>query len=301
MPQIGFSRVQTTPLKTPWLSWLGPWQLEAFGGVLDGPRRDGLTGFVGVRFGFSPIRHLEIGVSRITELCGARYRCRPWIDYLNPMNDPTHINQTNDQLAFDAKYNGAFADFAYEVYVQAMNEDSNPLIHSGTSHLIGAAVWAPLATPFGAVTGRFTAEYADSFATNDLWGGGVQHGFAYNNGGYLDGMRYRGRTLGFSLDSDSRLLSLQAAVVDDGANALSFTWHRAQISSAELAAMADPWVNAVSRAPVTVNIAEAHLTVPVDFREWRAKIDLVARLQDDQPRPKRGATGALELALTFGL
>jgi hypothetical protein len=300
LPQIGISRVETTPFRSPWLSWLGPWQIEAFGGVLNGPRIDHKTGFIGVRFGFSPIDHLEVGISRITELCGEHHPCRP-SDYFNPLNDPTHINSTNDEATIDIKYGSTIGSFGYEVYVQAMNEDTNPLIHSGSSRLGGATLWAPFDTPWGDVTGRLTFEYADSYATNDLWGNGFQHGFAYNNGGYLDGMRYRDRTLGFSLDSDSRLISLEAAVIDASANSLSLTWHRAEISSPELAAMPFPWVNVVSNAPVTLNIAEARLTVPVEFADYNAKIDIVGRVQDDQPRPKRGATAALELALTFGI
>jgi hypothetical protein len=300
MPQIGIARTETTGFKSPWLSWLGPWQLEAFGGVLTGPRVDGNTGFIGVRFAFSPIKNLEIGLSRTTELCGENHPCKP-LDYFNPMNDPTHVNTTNDEATIDIKYGAAFANWAYEIYVQAMNEDTNPLIHSGSSHLAGATLWAPFDTAWGGVTGRLTVEYADSYATNDLWGGSFMHGVAYNNGGYADGMRYRDRALGFSLDSDSRLFSLAASVTDANANNLSFTYHHAEISSPQLAAVGYPWTNVVSQQPVTINIGEVHLIVPVDFSAYHAKIDLVGRVQDDQPWPKHGATAALELALTFGL
>jgi hypothetical protein len=301
LPQIGISRIETDGFQSPWLSWIGPWQLEAFGGVLNGPRLDGRTGFIGVRAGFSPLSHLEIGFARITEICGAKYRCEPWVDYFYQQNDPGRVNATNDEATIDIKYGDTFGDFAYEIYVQAMNDDTNPFVHSGSSHLGGATVWTPFDSAWGELTGRLTVEYADSYATNDLWGGDVMHGFSYNNGGYLDGMRYRDRTLGFSLDSDSRLFSLQAAVTDAANNSLSLSWHHAEISSAPLAAMSSPWVNVVSTAPVTLNVAEARLTFPVDFSQYSAKIDLSARVQDDQPRPKRGATAAIELALCFEL
>ncbi len=300
MPQIGIARTETTGFDSPWLSWLGPWQFEAFGGVLTGPRVDGNTGFVGVRFAFSPIKNVEIGLSRITEICGENHPCKP-LDYFNPMNDPSHIDSTNDEATIDVKYGDTFADWAYEIYVQAMNEDTSPLTHSGSSRLAGATLWAPFDTAWGGITGRLTVEYADSYATNDLWGGGVEHGFSYNNYGYVDGMRYRDRTLGFSLDSDSRLLSFAASVTDANANSFSLTYHHAEISSGSLALMSDPWTNVVSKQPVIINIGEAHLIVPFDFSKYHAKIDLVGRVQDDQPRPEHGATAALELALTFGL
>ena len=241
-----------------------------------------------------------IGLSRTTEICGENHPCKP-LDYFDPMNDPTHVNTTNDEATIDIKYGDAFADWAYEFYVQAMNEDTNPFVHSTSSRLAGATLWAPFDTAWGDVTGRLTVEYADSCATNDLWGEGNQHGGAYNNGSYVDGMRYRDRTVGFSLDSDSRLFSLVASVTDAKANSLSFTYHHAEISSAPLATMGYPWTNVVSKQPVIINIGEAHLTVPVEFSNYRAKIDLVGRVQDDQPWPKHGATAAIELALTFDL
>src|SRR5665213_2770096 len=37
-PQVGLSRIDTSPFRTPLLSWLGPWQGEFFVGVLDDDR-----------------------------------------------------------------------------------------------------------------------------------------------------------------------------------------------------------------------------------------------------------------------
>jgi len=64
VPQVGIARAETTPFSSPWLSWLGPWQMEFFVGVLDGPRIARNTIYDGFRVGFSPLPHLEIGLSR---------------------------------------------------------------------------------------------------------------------------------------------------------------------------------------------------------------------------------------------
>ena len=87
--------------------------------------------------------------------------------------------------------------------MQLMNEDSSPFTHSGTSHLFGASIFLPTkANPV-----RLTAEYSDSVSTLNIFSFGDDlYGFSYTNGQYPDGMRYRGRTIGFSLDDDSRLL-----------------------------------------------------------------------------------------------
>lgn len=293
LPQIGISRADTSPLATPWLSWLGPWQADFFVGLMNGPRIDSDTGFVGFRLAFNPFDDFEIGISRTTQICGQHHTCDPLFDYVNPINDNKQGNNSNDQLSFDFRYGRSFANWGYETYFQVMNEDNNPIVHSGTNKLVGFSLWSPVEWGLG----RLIVEFADSRATNDIWGGGRQVGFSYNNISYFDGMRYRGRTLGFSLDSDSRLISVQAAVIDDQARSLTLTYHHADVSSAELAGMtARPtWTNVVSSAAVTINTVEAHLTAPVQFEDLGVKFDLLGRLADDQPRPKRGATAAIEL------
>ncbi len=50
-------------------------------------------------------------------------------------------------------------------------------------------------------TMRLTLEYTDTVPTEDIFSfGDVDPRAAYNNFQYIDGMRYRGRTIGFSLD-----------------------------------------------------------------------------------------------------
>ncbi len=290
-PQIGISRVDTTPFESSWLSWLGPWQIEFFVGVLDGPRIARNTIYDGFRFAFSPLPHLEIGISRTDEMCGTGHPCKPLVNYFNLNNQPNAQNNVNDEGTIDLRYSGAFAGWAYEVYTQAMNEDTNPVVHSGTSHLLGASIWSHV---WGGVE-RFTIEYANSLATNDIWGGDVQHGLSYNNFQYLDGMRYRGHTLGFSLDSDSRLFSVQADFTDDHARSFTLTYHHANIT--------DPLNmggNVVTTAPVTINLVEGRVNLPLRTRDRTVQLDLVGRLQDDQPRPARGYLAAIEASLTVG-
>jgi hypothetical protein len=106
-------------------------------------------------------------------------------------------------------------------------------------------------------------------------------------------MRYRGRTLGFSLDDDSKLLSLQAGWSDQAGRFYQLSLHHAEIGTPETPA----GNNIVSTQPVKLNLAEARVTLP--FEHFR--LDLSARIQDDQPRPDHGMTGALEMALKVPL
>jgi len=289
-PQVGIERLSTSAFRTPVLSWIGPWQMEFFVGMLDGPRVDKSTLYSGLRFTFNPLPGLEIGLARTEEFCGSHHPCKPLANYFNFQNDPLHPNHVNDEGVIDVHYSGMAWGTAYELYTQVMNEDSNPITHSFSSHLIGGSVWLPV----GATTARVTVEYTDSIPTVNIFSfGRVVHGYSYNNYDYVDGMRYRGRTLGFSLDSDSRLASIQASWADAHNWTYTLTYHHAAISTPQNTF----WGNIVTTAPVTINLGEARVKMPL---KW-ATVEIAGRLQDDQPRPHKGFEASVEAALTFNL
>ncbi len=285
-PQVGIERLDTSAFRSSWLRWIGSWQAEFLVGWLNDKRVATNTLYNGLRVTFNPAPGLQIGLARTEEFCGEGHPCQPLAEYFEFTNQDNHVNRTNDEGVIDVHYTNTIGTWPFEIYTQEMNEDSNPIIHSVTSHLFGASTWIPL----GLNSMRLTAEYTDSVPTIDIFSfGDVDHGAAYNNSGYIDGMRYRGRTLGFSLDSDSRLLSLQASWVDAHDWTCEATLHHATISDSLNRA-----VNVVTTAPVIVNLAEARVTIPLRG----VKLDIAARVQDDQPRPARGATGAIEAGLT---
>lgn len=286
-PQIGIERLSTARSRIPVLSWLGPWQVQFLVGWLDGPRIDKNTLFNGLHVSFNPLPGLEIGLSRTEEFCGEHHPCKPLAFYFNPNNDPRHPNHVNDEVNIDLHFTGTAWGTAYEIYTQMMNEDTGPFVHSGTSHLFGASLWLPVR----ASTARITAEYTDSIATRNIFSfGDVFHGFAYNNGGYPDGWRYRGRTLGFSLDSDSRLASLQMSWINDRHSIYTLSFHHAWISTPQ-----NTLGNVVTAAPVTINLGEARVKFPLSW----ATFEIAGRVQDDQPRPQHGFKISLEAAMTF--
>ena len=289
MPQIGIERLDTSAFDLPVLRWLGPWQGEFLVGLLDGPRINSNTFYNALRFTFNPAPGLEIGLARTEEFCGQGHPCAPLRDYFDFRNDPTHVDKTNDEGLIDVKYSSVISGVPTQIYLQVMNEDSSPISHSITSHLFGGTVFVPTrADPV-----RLTLEYTDSVPTVDIFSfGDVLHGAAYTNGSYPDGMRYRGRTLGFSLDSDSRLLSLQGGWSDAHGVFYELSLHHADISNPN-----NPDGNVVTTVPVIVNMGEARVTLPLRI----FKLDLALRLQDDQPRPQKGFAATFESAIRIGL
>jgi hypothetical protein len=212
---------------------------------------------------------------------------------LNIYNTPQNPGLDNGEGNIDIKYSGVMADHPFQIYMQLMNEDSNPIVYSGTSHLFGASVWIPVDT----TDVRLTLEYTSSLATKNIFSfGEYRYGFAYNDYKYVDGMHYRGRSLGFSLDTDSQLLSVQAEYADPLGCDYSLTYHHAEVSAAQ-----NTVSNVVTTAPVRFNMVEGRANLPLLVRGRTVQLDLAGRLQDDQPRPDKGFKASLEASLTVDL
>jgi hypothetical protein len=190
----------------------------------------------------------------------------------------------NGEGSLELKYSRQIAGIPFQVYGQLMNEDYSFFASSGSSHLVGISTFVPTAgNPV-----KLTAEFTDTIATKKPFSfGDYEYGYTYTDTQFPDGMHYRGRTLGFGLDTDSTLLSLQANWTDAADRFYELSLYHAAIGNHH----SD--VNIVTQTPVLVNMAEARLSLP--WQDW--KIDLAGRLQDDQPRPHQGFAASAEIAL----
>jgi hypothetical protein len=287
-PQIGYRRLGTQAFSTPWLSWLGPWDHEMFIGVLDGKRQARNTLFHGMRWAFNPLTGFEVSLAHLQELCGTGHPCEPIAEFFNVQNNNSHPSKSKDETDFDLRYTNTFDRMPYAVYTQFMDRDTGPFVHSDTNHLFGASIWLPIRR----TALRLTAEYADTISTGNFFTFGKDfYSITYNDYKYTDGWQYRGRILGSSLGTDSRLTTLQASWSAPHRITYSLSYYRASISSPNSQAGA----NTVTTAPVTIDIGEARISFPVG----RLSVALAARVQDDQPRPDRGAIAAVEAELKY--
>jgi hypothetical protein len=285
MPQVGFQRASTAASSWPVLRWLGPWQFEFFLGKLDGPQIQSNVYYNAAHLTINPLPGLELGMAKTEEFCGQGHPCSPLRDYFTNADFSTHPDNVNGEGAFDIKYSRTLGGVPFQIYTQLMNEDYSFFARSGSSHLFGASIFLPTAkNPV-----KLTAEFTDTIATKTLFSfGDFVYGFTYTNGQYPDGMRYRGRTLGFSLDSDATLSTLQASWSDTAGRFYELSLHHATIGNRQSVGN-----NIVSTRAVALSMAEARVSLP-----WRHfKLDLSARLQDDQPRPHGGFAAAVEVAL----
>jgi hypothetical protein len=293
MPQIGIERSTTAASSWPILRWLGPWQWEFLVGKLDGPQIQSNVYYDAMHLTISPLQGLEIGIAKTEEFCGQGHPCSPLRDYFNNIDFSTHANNVNGEGSLEFKYGHTLGGVPFQIYMQLMNEDYSLFTHSGTSHLFGSSIFVPTAgNPV-----KLTVEYTDSIATTTAFDFGNNiYGFSYNDYQYPDGMRYRGRTLGFSLDDDSTLLSLQGSWTDADDRFYELSFHHATIGSSHSLGF-----NVLSPTPVLMNMGVARVSLPLMMGEHRIRLDLEGRLQDDQPRPQQGFTAAIEASIRIGL
>jgi hypothetical protein len=106
-------------------------------------------------------------------------------------------------------------------------------------------------------------------------------------------MRYRNRSLGFSLDSDSQLLSLSGNWHSAGGIDYGLTLYHADVSNPYIRAKSVNFYNAVTTSPVRINMVEGRVSFPLR----QMMVDLAVRAQDDQPRPDHGFNAAVEIRL----
>ncbi len=293
-PQIGVSRRSTTAFTWPILRWLGPWQAEFLVGVLDGPGTTHNILTDSLRFGFNPAPGLELGVSRTQLFCGTGHPCQPINTFFKLTHNSIHPDNANSSGEIDVRYGNSIAGIPFSVYIQDMFMEAGLPRLQDNSNVFGTTFWIPR----GDRTLRLTAEYSNSVPTTLPFAfGNYEHGFAYNTPKYLEGYRYRGRSLGFSLDSDSTLFTLQASIDDAHDRTYTLSWDRAVISNscnAPGCAFNGVYGNVVTTLPVTINMAEGKVSLPFH----NMKLDLSVRIQDDQPRPAHGWTGGLEIEIT---
>ena len=286
MPQIGIERSSTAASSWPILNLLGPWQFEFFLAKFDGPQIQSNVYYDAAHLTLNPLPGLEIGVAKTEQICGQGHPCSPLKDYFTNVDFATHPNNVNGEGSLEIKYSPTLASVPFQIYAQMMNEDYSWLTSSGSSYLVGSSIFLPTANnPV-----KLTVELTDSLATKTPFSFGKNiFGYTYTDTQFPDGMHYRGRTLGFSLDTDSTLLSLQASWTDAAGRFYEFSLHHAAIGNHH-----SPGVNVVSSTPVVLNMADARLSLPFaqSFR-----LDLASRLQDDQPRPNSGFAAAVEIAL----
>lgn len=250
---VGWRKTSTTAFKTPWLSWLGPWNADFFIGRLSGHTEPAHPYLIGMRLQIQPLPSLQLGASRTLQW-GGRGRDESfnsfWRGVLGRDNQGGTNNEPGNQLAgFDARWHASIAQGQQlAVYGQITGEDEAGYLPSKNMRLAGVE-WAAQGSGYSL---RLFVERANVVAGT--------LGVAYRHHIYRQGYTQDGQPLGYPTSGDSRLTSL-GALLDMGklSGELVAYSGRAEVTSQRLAAGDIHGVNAAlawrARSDQTVGLS----------------------------------------------
>lgn len=298
-PKVGIKRLSPDPIPLPVLKWLGPIRLDVFAGVLTEKRDFDNTGIIGIRVAFEPVDGLEIGLNRGLQLCGRGRPCgastigNALIGFGNADNTGT-VNEPGNQLAgFDLSFTRQFGSVTAQFYAEAEAEDEDNLLVEQFARLAGIALSGPVGK--NGASWNANLEVTDTLGAK-LFGSGEFPGSVYNNFIYTDGFTYKREPIGYSLDGDTRTITLAGAVNDTK----NRRWY-ASLRDIDLFASNSPALvpggeprNRVTRNRETIQIATVGVEWPSQFGDIRVE----GRLQNDGPDTPGTSklTPALEIA-----
>ena len=213
VPALSVQRNSSDPFKWSWLRWMGPWQFTTFLGKLESERVIANAKLVGARFSFRPFRWMELGASR-TAQWGGRGRPQDFSSFKNlalgrdnrGSSGVALSNEPGNQLGgFDWRFS-VDARIRIGIYGEMIGEDEAGYQPSKRVVVMGVDALVPLNDTAEL---RLAFEMADT-ATRRFDKGDSEYNVAYEHGVYVDGYRYRARSLGASMDNDSRAHHLRA-------------------------------------------------------------------------------------------
>jgi len=210
VPGLWFSRQMPLAPESPWLSWIGPWDLQVIVGQLENDRAVPRALLLGGRFVFNPVDSLQIGLTRLAQWGGEG---RPqdldafWNAVIGRDNGQTSglkegEDPSNQIAGFDFRLSLNPGNVPVGVYGQFMGEDEAGGLPSKLSSLAGL----DMVTGVGHGSQRFFLEATETVAGS--WLSDRRLNVALEHGTYRSGFRHYGRTMTSTWEGDARAVTL---------------------------------------------------------------------------------------------
>ena len=217
-PVYGFTaqRAEQKAFETKWLSWIGPWQYQAFAGQLDDYEAIPDAKLLGFRLTAQPLPYLELGASRVLQW-GGEGRSESWDSLWNAIKGNDNFydgdeDKSNQIAGFDGRLNlQPLLDVPVSLYGQYVGEDEAGLLPSKKMYLAGA----DYSSSFKNMPYQLYAEWADTRTNGDA------EGISYNHYIYKDGYYQHGFPLGHAMGGDGEMISVGGDIRFDVMNRLS--------------------------------------------------------------------------------
>ncbi|WP_180036727.1 MULTISPECIES: capsule assembly Wzi family protein [unclassified Acinetobacter] len=212
---ITAQRAEQTAFSSKWLSWIGPWQYQAFAGQLDNYDAVPDAKLIGLRVTAQPLPYLELGASRAIQWGGEG---RPenfdslWdaiIGKDNVYGDT--VNPSNQIAGFDARLNlQPLVQMPLGVYAQYVGEDEAGGLPAKKMYLAGV----DYSSSYQNMPYQLYTEWADT-RTN-----GKAQGISYNHSVYTDGFYQHSYPLAHAMGGDGQMIAVGGDIRFDPLNRL---------------------------------------------------------------------------------
>lgn len=267
-------RAVQNAFETKWLSWIGPWQYQAFAGQLDDYKAVPDAKLIGLRFTAQPLPYLELGASRAIQI-GGKGQPNSFKAYWNAMigsdngcDDNGCVgdkNASNQIAGFDGRLQlQPLLNVPVSLYTQFVGEDEAGGLPAKYLYLAGA----DFSSSYKNMPYQLYAEWADTRTNGEV------RGISYSHHQYTDGYYQHGFSLGHAIGGDSQMYSVGGDIRFDTMNRLNGRVIYAKLNQSNLA------INAAY--PKEDNIKGLDLTwthylkptIPLKVNGWVSDSDL---------------------------
>ncbi len=220
IPTISLQNIHSKAFESKLVNWIGPNNFHMFVGLLEKDREISQPKMFGFRYNFKPkvFKDFEVGLSR-TLIWGGK-GTNESLSGLTTSLFGINKNKFGDRLLGDTlaqidmrwKLPLKKSNESYALYGQYLVEDTGNSIFGGNETLqLGAAVSGYSKALQGSWRGY--AEWVDT--SSGIFAGEDRNNTTYNHDVYLDGYRHLGTSMGYSIDSDSTMISFGGILAKD--------------------------------------------------------------------------------------
>ena len=200
---VTMQRAEQKAFSNKWLSWIGPWQYQAFAGQLHDYDAVPDAKLIGLRVTAQPLSYLELGASRAFQW-GGENRPESFDSFWDAVIGKDNVygdtpNPSNQVAGFDARLNlQPLLEVPMGVYAQYAGEDEAGGLPSKKMYLAGV----DYSSSYQNMPFQLYTEWADT-RTN-----GNAQGITYNHSTYTDGFYQHGYPLAHAIGGDGQMISV---------------------------------------------------------------------------------------------
>ena len=207
---VGLQRAAVVPSQSPWLSWLGPWNMDFFVArtLGEGPGSGSNPLISGLRLTARPLSHVEIGLTRMVQFGGQGHPETLGSFERAVVGDHQNVQDVRD-VGMDSGNGLAGYDLRVRCpdavrcsfYAQVEGEDDRKHLPYKFMEVLGTEIWSA-----DGLTRAFIE--AAEIGCRDTLRGSPTPGCAYRNHAYPGGYTASDRWLGASVGPDARLVTV---------------------------------------------------------------------------------------------